>query len=357
MKRINLHLIMVLATLVSLFTFNWRYGNETFIFFGFAENKEMEIRSEHDVSIGKIYVNAGAKVRKGDLLLEMTRSGLELTQSDLNHEVAKLQSQHRIWESDLKASIGSLEAQKVARQSEIQTQIEQLESEMSINQSLVKDLESISQVKDQAGSSPYEIKIGGLKKELELTVGPLNAQIRKLKQELYATQNPLKIQIDKLREEIGFVHNESEKLTILAPNDGVVGSIFCKVGEHLPAFNTLLTFYEENPTQVKGYVLESLILNVNMGDSIIVESGVQSGSECKGKVVGMGSRIVEIPERLRKNPMFKTYGREVQIEIPSDNQFLQKEKVILKTPTKKEKVIKAFTAPKLSIAGLVKHSD
>lgn len=345
---------MVLTTLTALVTFNWRYGNETFIFFGFAENKEMEIRSEHAVSVEKIYVIAGNRVKKGEVLLEVTRSGLELTQSDLNHEVAKLQSQYRIWESDIKASIGSLEAQKIARQNEIQTQIEQLESEMSINQSLVKGLESITPAKDQTGSSPYEIKIGGLKKELELAIEPLNTQIRKLRQELYASQNPLKIQINKLKEEIGFVHTESEKLTILAPSDGVVGSIFCKVGEHLPSFSTLVTFYEENPTQVKGFVLESLILNVKLGDSVIVHSGVQSGSECMGKVAGMGSRIVEIPERIRKNPMFKTYGREIQIEIPANNEFLQKEKVILKILSEKEKVIKAFTPPKLNSASMIR---
>jgi hypothetical protein len=43
----------------------------------------------------------------------------------------------------------------------------------------------------------------------------------------------------------------------------------------------------------------------------------------------LGSRIVEIPERLRKNPDLKTYGREVLIAIPPSNLFLQKEKVIL----------------------------
>jgi hypothetical protein len=46
-------------------------------------------------------------------------------------------------------------------------------------------------------------------------------------------------------------------------------------------------------------------------------------------VIGMGHRIVEIPERLRKIPEIKTYGREVLIQIPSDNKFLQKEKVVL----------------------------
>ncbi|HFA48181.1 MAG TPA: hypothetical protein ENJ95_04095 [Bacteroidetes bacterium] len=352
MKRINFHMLTAFAALVSLVTFNWQYGNETFVFFGFAENKEMEIRLENPVTIEQVYVTAGNRVHKGDVLLEVTRSGLELTQSGLNHEVAKLQSQYNIWKADIEGTIRRLEAQKMAKRGEIQTQIDQLESEMSINRSLIKDLESIRPAKDKSGRSPNEVKIEGLKKELRMAVRPLDSEIRKLKKELRAHNNPLKIQIEKLSEELGFVHQEADKLTITAPNDGIVGSIFCKVGEQFSAFNTLLTFYEQNPTQVKGYVLENLILKVKMGDEIIVHSGVQASTKCTGRVVGMGSRIVEIPERLRKNPAFKTYGREIQIQIPADNSFLQKEKVVLKLPAGKDdldnKVLRAFTPPKTS---------
>ena len=352
MKYLNFHLIAFVAILIALVFFNWQYGNETFVFFGFAENKEMEIRLEHPSTIENIYVSSGNKVQKGDLLMEVTRSSLELTQSDLSHEIAKLESQSRFRQAEIQSSINQLLAQKAAKESEIQIQIAQLESEISIKASLIKDLQSIQPAKDKSGRSPNTIKIEGLKKELKLAVKPIDAQIKKLRNEMYAAKNPTKIQIEKLQNELGFVNEEENKSSIFAPTDGVVGTIFCKVGEQLPAYNTLITFYEENPTQVKAYVLESLILNVNMGDSISVLSGVQTGSKCMGKVVGMGSRIIEIPERLRKNPTFKTYGREIQIEIPAENDFLQKEKVILKSVTKKsssnQKVIKAFNPPKTS---------
>jgi multidrug resistance efflux pump len=360
MKYLNIHLLSVVSVIVVLFTFNWQYGNETFVFFGFAENKEMEIRVEHPVTIEQIHVTAGSKVNKGDLLLEVTRSGMELAESDLNHEIARLNSQLNIWEANLRASIRLLKAQRTAKENEIQTQIEQLESEISINRSLIKDLESITPATDRAGTSPNEIKIRGLKKELKLAIKPLDSEIKKLRDELYASQNPLKIQTEKLKEELGFNHEEEEKLTIVAPNDGIVGSVFCKGGEQFSGFNTLLTFYEENPTHVKGFVLESLILKVNMGDEIIVNSGVNSAVSCNGKVIGMGSRIVEIPERLRKIPTFKTYGREILIEIPSANGFLQKEKVVLKLPPEKnginDKFIKIFTPPNPSSASIL-HED
>ena len=336
MKYLNLHLLSIVTILIALFFFDWHYGHETFVFFGFAENKEMEIRVEHPVTIEHIYVTAGSKVKKGDLLMEVTRSGLAFAQSELNLEIASLESQLNIWIADLQGSIRLLNAQKIAKENEIQTQIEQLESEMAINQSLVKDLESIETAKDKTGNSPNEIRIEGLKKELKLSVRPLESEIKKLKDELRAPRNPIKIQIRKLQKEVGYNHQEEEKLTIHAPNDGIAGSIFCKVGEQFSAFTTLLTFYEENPTHVKGYVLESLILKVKMGDDVAVHSGVKSSVKCMGKVIGMGSRVVEIPERIRKNPTFKTFGREILIEIPADNDFLQKEKVVLKLPFEKE---------------------
>lgn len=350
MKKLNFHLIAVIVVLMTLFIVNWQFGNQTFVFFGFAENKEMEIRVEYPVTIAKIYATPGNEVKKGDILLELNRSRLALTQSDLNHSIARLQSQLILWETDIKGSINRLEAQKVARQSSIQSEIDQLESELALNQSLVKDLKSISPSTTNKESDPNTVRIEGLKRELELAVQPINEEIRQLKQELYASENPLKIQIQKIENELGFVHKEEENLTLRAPSDGIVGTIYCKVGEQFSSFSTLLSFYEQTPTQVKGYVLEGLILNVNMGDEVSVNSTVQFQNTCIGKVVGMGSRIVEIPNRLQKNPFLKTYGREILIAIPTDNKFLQKEKVILKIPTasdqKKSGIVKSLAFPK-----------
>ncbi len=341
-----------IVVLISMISFNWQYGNETFIFYGFAENKEMEIRLEHSTLIDQIHVSSGNKVNKGSVLLEVSQTNFDLNQSDLNHEIAELQSQQKIWEAATQSSIAQLKSQKSALESDLQSQIDQIESELAIKKSLLKGLESIKPATDQSGTSPDQIKIEGLKRELKLVVQPLESEIKKLQNELYSNQNPIKIQINKLQKQLGFSQTAEDQLRIVAPGNGIVGSLFCKEGEQVSSFNTLLTFYEENPTQVKAYVLESLLLNVNMGDTVIVQSVVQSGSKSKGKIVGMGSRIIEIPERLRKNPAFKTYGREIQVEIPSNNNFLQKEKVILKLPPKEghpdTKIIKAFTPPKIT---------
>jgi hypothetical protein len=91
----------------------------------------------------------------------------------------------------------------------------------------------------------------------------------------------------------------------------------------------MITFYDESPTLVIGYIHEEHMLKVNMNDTITIFSTTRPGIENIGIVRTRGSRIVEIPPRLRKIKEFITYGREIIIEIPPDNPFLQKEKVTL----------------------------
>ena len=330
MPKINLHFVAIILVIGLLFSLNWKYGSETFILFGFAENKEMEIRLEHPVSIQKIYATSGSKVEKGDLLFEVTRSQLELSSDDLDYEVARLGSEYSAWQSKLNASIAVLEAQKSFKENEIKSQIAELESSKSLNESLIKDIKSIEPYLNKSKTSPLEIKLEGLRRELVLSVKPIEKQIRKLKNELSVSNNPLRIQIQKLNNKRSFVDTEKDQLQVFALDHGIVGEINCKVGEQFSAYNTLMTYYQENPTQVKGYVMESLLLKVKIGDELEIQSTHQANSICLGKVIGMGSRIVEIPERLRKIADFKTYGREIILEIPDQNSFLQNEKVVVR---------------------------
>jgi hypothetical protein len=116
---------------------------------------------------------------------------------------------------------------------------------------------------------------------------------------------------------------------IVAPSDGLIGNVHCKEGEKITSFGALISFYEESPNLVVGYIHEELILKINIDDSIAIYSSSRPDIQNKGVVKTLGSRIVEIPPRLRKIKELKTFGREIIIEIPPENPFLQKEKVIL----------------------------
>ena len=73
-----------------------------------------------------------------------------------------------------------------------------------------------------------------------------------------------------------FYKDKGRKLSIEAPSGGLIGNIHCKEAENIPAFKTLITFYEENPTLVKGYVHEEAVIRVNIGDTLMVVSSLQN---------------------------------------------------------------------------------
>jgi multidrug resistance efflux pump len=327
MKKFNIIYLLFFLVVGVIWQLNNRYGKDTVMFYGFAETKETEINLNHPVEVNKLFVTPGQKVKKGELLAEVTHSTFGLKLNNISHSMDELRMEEGIWKADMQSSISRLEAQKVAKESEINAQIRQLETEMEVNRSLLEGLKSIDI--SEITVNPTARKITSLKEELALVVKPLEVQIARMNDELNSPSSPKRIQIRKLQEDQRFYTAEKDKLSIFAPKDGLIGNIYCKEKENISSFNTLISFYEENPTMVKGYVHENLTLEVEVGDTLEAISTQHPEHKCQGVISGLGSRIVEIPERLRKTPDLKTYGREVLIAIPASNFFLQKEKVIL----------------------------
>jgi multidrug resistance efflux pump len=330
MKRINLLYIVVVVLVVLLLRLNRHFGKQTLIFYGFAENKEMDISNDQPVRIDEILVHQGQKVNEGDVLAIVSQNELNQEFTKLTHEIAELETREEIWKSDIISDINRLKAQKIAKESEINSEIEQLKAEMAFNKTLVEDLRSVSLSNNSSiAKSSQELKIEAKQKELELSVKPLDIEIKRLEESLTSSGHPMRNQKNKLLDEVMFIEQAREQLSLRAPAKGVVGSINRKEGENVDAFSTILSFYNQKPTLVKAYVLESLILQISLDDTLTVTSTLHPEHSCKGTVIGLGSRIVEIPERLRKMPEHKTYGREILVAIPTDNHFLQKEKVVL----------------------------
>lgn len=329
--RINFIYLLFIPLLFFVYQANKNWSNDSLLFYGFAENKETEINLDKDVLVGRIYVTTGEEVVKGQLLMEVSHAAIDLKINDAGLDIKKVEATYFQEQQTIKDKIAQLEAQKIKKQSLIQNEIEQIQKTISLNRSLLNDLKSMDLVEEKKISSSHDLKIDFLEKKLSEELNFLDLQILQAKTTLKAISRPSKIVKQQLEKEIDYHKKEQDKLKIYAPSDGLIGNIHCKEGEHFDAFSTLLSFYERNPTLVKGFVHESMILQVKVGDELKVASSLHRNHQIDGIVAGLGSRIVEIPERLRKIPEFKTYGREVLIQIPESNPFLQKEKVLLKS--------------------------
>ncbi|MGJ8683548.1 MAG: hypothetical protein ACSHWW_02920 [Nonlabens sp.] len=332
MKTIKYSTIYILAFLSAMFlviVFSFS-GHNTVTFYGFAENQETEINMEHDVTIQKINVTVGEKVQKGTVLMEVVSSSLPMDISKANYEIEELKTKYLQWKTDLDWKINTQTIALEEKTAKINTEIQEQLTTIKNNNKLYSIISNDQKVTSQdAIESPVLIKIESLKEQKEITTNLLSTEIKRLKSERYAVNNPMLSRIKSLEEQLKHYDTRLVEQTIVAPTDGLIGNIHCKEDEKLEAFNNMLSFYEESPTQIVGFIHEELLLKVNINDEVIVTSGSRPNIQNTGIVKTLGSRIVEIPPRLRKIKDLKTYGREVIIEIPADNPFLQKEKVVL----------------------------
>lgn len=333
MKKINFLYLAIIPLIYLLFQMNSSLSQASAFFYGFAENKETELSHDKAVLVHKILVTPGQAVTKGQLLMEVKQSNIDFKIDNASLDLERLGVVAQQERQGIKDRIEQLKARRLAKVTELELEVKNLEATIAYNQSLLKDLKSIDPAGMDAGSNPNTVKLAALQEQLKLVTEPIDLEITQLQNELRTIEAPSLVQQEKIKSEIDYYKTEQEKLAIIAPSDGIIGNILCKEGENISSFSTLINFYERNPTLVKGFVHESLILEVQEGDSLIVSSSLHLEQKISGVVIGLGSRIVEIPERLRKVPELKTYGREVLIRIPSTNSFLQKEKVMLNSLT------------------------
>jgi len=329
MRYINLFYIVLLLLGISLY-FLWTDSNHNQVlsFYGFAESNETEVNYNYPVVVKEILVKPGQEVSAGQNLLKLARVQSKEQLADHSFRISKLESEALLWTNARDNEIKKIDNEYDISRSALLNKINSLEKELAYKKSLVKDLKSINT--QQVIYDPITDEIKELNESLSQLDKTYSLKSSAVKQELKLGKNPFAQQIQKVKAEVVFDESLKEReIIVSAPSDGLIGNIFCKEAEHIPSYKTLLSFYEPHSNVVRGFVHEDLTLKVKMETKFKVSSLKDAGIVYEGHVIGLGSRIIEIPVRLRKMPDLKTYGREILVEIPKSNTFLQKEKVAL----------------------------
>ena len=328
MKRINVFYLSLFPLGIILFVFFVLQSRETVSFYGFAETNETEINYNYPVVVNKIRVTPGQYVKKGDVLMNLSRMATKDQMLDQDYLISELQTEETMWQQQKQNDIDVMRAEQQLKLEELDNKLTSLRQELAYQQSLAEGLSTLE--KDQENYRPLLDKIKATQKEKQLVEESYALRLKALSDQKRMGKNPYREQIARLEAELQFDKDHRiQPITVTAPSDGLIGNIHCKEAEHISSFQTLISFYEPHPQFIKGYVHENLSLKVAVGDTFLVRSTKDASIAYKGAVTGLGSRIVEIPERLRKMPDVRTYGREVSVKISPDNSFLQKEKVAL----------------------------
>lgn len=296
-------------------------------FYGFAQTAETEINSNYALEIQEILVEPGQVVSKGQVLMHVKRARPKETLPDQDFRIAELRAEERLTLQRIDTKLASLQSEFVEDEKRILDEKERLQGERSYRKQLLDALSP--EERDRVSSfDPNAERLNQLDQQLSLLRKTLEEQLTLLNKERQLAQKPYQAASDRLVAERNFDEAQLEiAFDIVAPSDGVIGSINAKLAEHKSSFAPLLSFYEPNPTQVKAYIHEDRILTASVGDTVFVQSILSDTTLLKGVITGMGSRIIEIPARLRRLPDFQIFGREVIIAIPKNNPFLQNEKV------------------------------
>jgi len=332
MKYFNFLYIALALVASGLYLIQKNHNKSVISFFGYTENKETEINFNYPVQVDKIHVTSGQLLAKDMKILDVTRVDNKQIIQDQPYKIEKIQAEKRAWVSKLNGQIELLKNQKSSALAQLQQQKEALKEENTFKLSLYDKLESVSPPRNidvqlesdlkaldreyQSMSSLYDEKIQNKKNELTTGLRPYDSEI-----------NRLNYQMEKQTE------HASVDIPVLTTEECLIGNIYCKENEHFTSYKTLLSVYEPSPSMIKGFIHEDFITEISLGDFISVQSTKDELIEYRGTVTGLGSRVVEIPSRLRKRPDIKTYGREIVVSIPIDNKFLQKEKVVLELIT------------------------
>lgn len=324
------YIILIGIAAVSVWMLNGKYYKEELTLFGFAETKETEINLNFSVMVDKLNVLSGQSVKEGEVLLIAKRLDSDIQFEDQEMKINEINAKKRIWRSEQEGKLKTLESSYLQKLGEVKTRIEALQNKISQQKELYKGLEHIEENQELAPNHPIMLKIAAYQEEQKTIEKRYQLDLNNLQSIIAKGTNDDDETIKRLRAEYKHVQDNKEvAVEILAPSDGLIGNVHCKEGEHITDYRTLISFYEPNPTLVKAYVHEDFLVKVDIGDEFKISSIKDATQTYTGKVVGLGSRIVEIPARMRKVPEFKTYGREVVIRLPAKSKFLQNEKLTL----------------------------
>jgi multidrug resistance efflux pump len=298
-------------------------------FYGYTDNKETELSLNLSSFVEKVYAKPGMSVKKGDTLFILSKSSIDRDIKILDSEIAMHIEKKKYNEAEIFASISKINAETQNKINEIQSDINIEKAKLEYAKNSIVGVDTKNEINLE--NHPSQIKINKLYDEISSLKKQTSEIIANYQDLLHANRNQ-NASIQKLLIDKNYLIDSKNKLYVLAPFDGLVGNINCKENEYKSANATLLSFYELNPASVIGFVHESMILDVKIGDTATIESLLQPQLDpIKGIVTGIGHRIIEIPERLQKIPELKSYGIEVYISIPPNNRLLQKELVKINT--------------------------
>lgn len=323
--KVNSIYIFLLAGSCALVYMSKKYISSATEHFGVAENQTREINLDYPVEIKKVAVRVSQNVAKGDLLLQVYRTDLPLKLNAIHYQIKELVSREELALEKLKGEQAQVEARKKLVKTNFIEKVKLLEVEANVQNQLMQSIESFDA--KNVENELLKQKVTSLQNQYKEELSVIEAEQRKIQKEQDRISAPLEAEVNKLRYEEAVLKKQEEAQYIYAPQSGIINELIIQDGQKVDAYKVLMKIYDTRPNIVTTYLTEGNVEDIKTNTEFDIVSIHDPNYSIKGRVIGLSTRITLIPERLRKVPEMKMWGREVQLQINSENKFLQGEKV------------------------------
>ena len=335
MKKLYLPIAWGLA-IIGIFALSSSFSDKSVHFFGMAGEREQIISFQYPVEVVKTIAMEGSEVGQGDQILIVRRDELDTELSSINQGIRKSLLQKQETKNTINSQLAKLKAKKQAVIADMDYQIHANERRYKTNLGI---LNSISDKQIKLGGKSGNTELEDLKRKRHFSVKAIEAEIDGLLTELNSASRPIDARINELQAQKEDLQRQNVRLSVKAKFDGRIGSLHFKAGELVPPFQPIMSVHSGTPRYIKGYINENISNDVKVGQAVWVNS-IASNKDKKtlhGTVESLGNRIVEYPERLKKNPLVPAWGREVVVQLSNPENLLlfgEKVQVLLENPDK-----------------------
>lgn len=310
--------VLVIASL------HYKGGGDAMVAMVESQNRAISYRKP--VLIKKIYVSPGQVVDSGDILIEVERPDLLLDLDKLLKDKNRLLEQI---DEALSTKTSQLQVLLADYNREVNDLIADKE-ELLFNKNLAanrkKKIEGLSSLPFEANDTLLVNQLSLIDMQLQNYAEKYTLEKSQIISECQYDTAQYHAELNIVNKEIDELNAESGKLIQRAEKPSTIGNLFVERNELVPPFNKILSVYDLNPNTIKAFIHERRVKDLQIGSKVRVES-VHKKYAIDGEIVEIGSRITAYPDKINPLSNQNSYGQEIFINIPDDNNFLNGEKV------------------------------
>jgi HlyD family secretion protein len=329
-SKFNILYLLFPAALGACAWIAWNFqGKSAHSFFGIAETDPQVLNFDHDIAVKKCFVKEGDFVKKGDTLAILDRVELNRQSLEKQGEITRINAEIAAERVILSKEKELVQTRLVAKKNEILAQIRLLRTEDSLKTAFRKSIyEALPVQEDRVAAE----KMAALQKEIANIEAEAREEIRLIDARLNAKTAIAAARIGQSETALGFIGEERERLYLISPIEGYVEDIFFSENALLSAHRDLIKLNPLKPNRVVGFLHEAAAVPLRIGQKVQLASSARPAVTAEGILIGSNPKLTELPLRLRKFVELRSWGREIYIQTPGDNQFFISEKIIITFP-------------------------